>query len=116
MHLHIWGGPEYSEVVEKFTAMVNAARLLFTIFPAVTAASGVTARADALPDADALRWLTDALDFSWTANLAADPEAPAHAPNRSPRSVRSGHYVLVEPTSLPEPYLVALSADMAQRL
>ena len=62
-------------MVEKFTAMVNAARLLFTIFPAVTAASGVTARADALPDADALRWLTDALDFSWTANLAADPEA-----------------------------------------
>ena len=49
-------------------------------------------------DTDALRWLTDALDMSWTGNLTADPDGPANAPNRSPRSVKSGHYVLVEPT------------------
>mmetsp|Transcript_56119 Transcript_56119/g.121417 ORF Transcript_56119/g.121417 Transcript_56119/m.121417 type:complete len:659 (-) Transcript_56119:240-2216(-) len=55
-------------------------------------------------------------DNSWLRELVCDPEAEANRPNKSPRQVRSGHFVPVEPTPLPEPYLVAYSRDMADEL
>lgn len=37
-------------------------------------------------------------------------------PNRTSREVKSGHYVLVEPMPLPDPYIVAYSPEMAGEL
>ena len=44
-------------------------------------------------------------------DLVEDPEAAANAPNQVARNVRSGHFVRVRPTPLPEPYLVLASAE-----
>jgi uncharacterized protein YdiU (UPF0061 family) len=63
-----------------------------------------------------LRSLLSRVDNSWTSELAQDPDMQQHAPNHYAREVRSGHYVLVEPTALPAPYLVATSAAFAARL
>jgi len=53
---------------------------------------------------------------SWIRDLEADPEQDRHTPNRTSREVRSGHYVNVDPTPLPDPYLVAYSSDMISEL
>ena len=63
-----------------------------------------------------LRSLLSRIDNSWTSELAPDPDMQQHAPNTYAREVRAGHYVLVEPTALPAPYLVATSAAFAARL
>ena len=39
-------------------------------------------------------------------NLAPDPEQARHAPNKTARQVKSGHYVEVHPTPLPAPHYV----------
>jgi hypothetical protein len=51
---------------------------------------------------------------SLTTSLTPDPDAAANTPNREKREVRSGHYVPVEPTKLPNPALVALSPSLLQ--
>jgi len=55
-------------------------------------------------------------DNSWVTTLSPDPEAPTHAPNKSSRQVKSGHWVPVLPTPLPSPSLVLWSKDMADEL
>lgn len=56
------------------------------------------------------------LDCSLLAQLREDPEAALHAPNKRPREVRSGHYVKVAPSKLPQPKLIAHSAVLAAEL
>lgn len=60
--------------------------------------------------------LADAADHSWLKQLTPDPETSKHAPNRSSRQVRSGHYVRVAPTPLSSPKLVLHSPAMAANL
>jgi uncharacterized protein YdiU (UPF0061 family) len=45
-------------------------------------------------------------DYSLLQSLKADPEQSRHAPNKRMREVKSGHYVEVEPTPLPNPRYV----------
>jgi hypothetical protein len=45
-------------------------------------------------------------------NLAPDPEQARHAPNKTARQVKSGHYVEVRPTPLPAPRYVIHSRDL----
>jgi uncharacterized protein YdiU (UPF0061 family) len=68
------------------------------------------------PPAGSLEELSSRASHSWLEDLKEDPEAPAHAPNKMSRQVRSGHYVSVRPTPLPDPALVAFSPAMAQEL
>jgi hypothetical protein len=57
------------------------------------------------------------LDNYWVASLSPDPDATTdRLQNRLTREVRSGHYVLVPPTPLPQPVLVATSREMAAEL
>lgn len=46
-------------------------------------------------------------------HLLADPETSRYVPNKEMRQVRSGHFVEVSPTPLPEPFLVAYSPSVA---
>jgi uncharacterized protein YdiU (UPF0061 family) len=55
-------------------------------------------------------------DESWVNTLNPDPETEIYAPNKKSREVKSGHYVVVKPTPLPEPRLVTVSLDMAREL
>lgn len=55
-------------------------------------------------------------DHSWIRLLDEDPEAELHAPNKAMRQVRSGHYVPVLPTPLPNPRLLVYSARLAASL
>ena len=45
-------------------------------------------------------------DYSLLRCLSADPEQARHAPNKTVRQVKSGHYVEVLPTPLPNPHYV----------
>lgn len=56
------------------------------------------------------------VDNSWVKNLTADPETDEHKPNKTSREVKSGHYVLVKPTPLPDPKLVHISRILAEEL
>jgi uncharacterized protein YdiU (UPF0061 family) len=49
-------------------------------------------------------------------NLAPDPEQARHAPNKTARQVKSGHYVELHPTSLPAPRYVIHSRAFFQAL
>jgi uncharacterized protein YdiU (UPF0061 family) len=53
---------------------------------------------------------------SWTLSLNCDLESDTHDPNNTSRPVKSGHYVYVRPTPLPNPYLVSYSRNMAEIL
>lgn len=53
---------------------------------------------------------------SWTKMLNCDPESDENEPNATSRSVKSGHYVYVKPTPLPNPYLVTFSRSLAKTL
>ncbi|MFP5409317.1 MAG: protein adenylyltransferase SelO family protein, partial [Gammaproteobacteria bacterium] len=61
-------------------------------------------------------------DYSLLRSLTADPEQARHHPNKRMREVRSGHYVEVEPTPLPDPHYVIHSQrffdelDLPERL
>lgn len=55
-------------------------------------------------------------NHSWLQQLTVDPECDKYQPNKRSRQVRSGHYVLVAPTPLPEPKLVIHSPEMAEAL
>ena len=56
------------------------------------------------------------LDNSWQAQLRPDPDTDRHRPNKRAREVHSGHYVLVKPTPLRTPYLIAYSRDVLELL
>lgn len=60
--------------------------------------------------------LAQRADNSWLKQLTADPESARHAPNRSSRQVKSGHYVRVAPVPLSSPKLVIHSPAMAADL
>ena len=64
--------------------------------------------------AGSLACLAARLDNSWLAQLRPDPDSKP--PNRRAREVHSGHYVLVKPTSLRSPYLIAYSREMLSQL
>lgn len=53
---------------------------------------------------------------SWLRRLTPDPETQRHTPNRQARQVRSGHYVTVMPTALPDARLVIYSPPVANML
>lgn len=55
-------------------------------------------------------------DHSWVRQLTEDPERADREPNKTSRQVRSGHYVLVEPTPLAEPFYIIHSKEMAAEL
>jgi uncharacterized protein YdiU (UPF0061 family) len=63
-----------------------------------------------------LAGLGSMVDNDYLRVLDADPDAARHEPNRSPRSVSSGHFVLVRPTPLPKPELVLTSSAMCETL
>lgn len=60
--------------------------------------------------------LFDSADHSWLKQLKPDPETEKYQPNKRSRQVKSGHYVLVAPTPLPEPKLLIHSPPMAEAL
>ena len=64
----------------------------------------------------ALDCLAGRIDNSWLRDLNAEPGHERHAPNQRAREVRSGHYVHVVPTPLPDPVLVACSNSTAALL
>ena len=45
-------------------------------------------------------------DYSLMDSLNADPESTDDGNDHNPRQVRSGHYVPVRPTPIPDPYYV----------
>lgn len=53
---------------------------------------------------------------SWTMMLNCDPESEDNDPNTTSRPVKSGHFVYVKPTPLPNPYLVSYSREFAALL
>ncbi len=55
-------------------------------------------------------------DYSLLQSLKADPEQSRHAPNKRMREVKSGHYVEVEPTPLPNPRYVIHSRSFFDEL
>lgn len=57
-----------------------------------------------------------AADASWTRSLTEDPETSKHAPNKSSRRVRSGHFVSLKPTPLESPVLKLHSRELARDL
>ena len=56
------------------------------------------------------------VDNSWIRELDADPGQEQHAPNRSPRNVDQGHFVLVAPTPLANPVLVLHTPEILHGL
>ena len=68
------------------------------------------------PPAGPLAPLVERASPSWLRQLSEDPEAGQHAPNRSSREVRAGHYVRLRPKPLPDPRLVAHSPAVARAL
>ncbi|EKX42962.1 hypothetical protein GUITHDRAFT_95515 [Guillardia theta CCMP2712] len=69
-----------------------------------------------LPGMETLAKLGECASHSWLEQLEADPETELHAPNRKSREVKSGHYVRVLPTPLPDPKLIIHSEDMSKHL
>ncbi|MBU1977975.1 MAG: YdiU family protein, partial [Gammaproteobacteria bacterium] len=55
-------------------------------------------------------------DYSLLRCLSADPEQARHAPNKTLRQVKSGHYVEVLPTPLPTPRYVIHSRSFFREL
>lgn len=55
-------------------------------------------------------------DLSWTSRLSEDPEAAKFKPNKESRQVKSGHYVGVAPTKLPDPELVMYSEELSREM
>lgn len=55
-------------------------------------------------------------DYSLLQSLTADPEQARHAPNKTLRQVKSGHYVEVLPTPLPSPGYVIHSRNFFHEL
>lgn len=55
-------------------------------------------------------------DNSWVNHLDVDPEWENYKPNKTSREVKSGHYVFVDPTPLPDPVLIALSNELLEEL
>ena len=63
-----------------------------------------------------LATLGSLVDNEYLRNLEPDPDADAHEPNKSPRQVQSGHFVLVKPTALTAPSLIIASAETCRLL
>jgi len=61
-------------------------------------------------------WIKSNEDLSWLNSLNKDPDSDEHYPNQSSRSVKSGHYVLVKPVPLRDPFLVTYSLPLANTL
>ena len=57
-----------------------------------------------------------AADYSLVENLTADPEATDDGVDHTPRQVRSGHFVPVKPTPIPDPEYVSHSRTLFEEL
>ena len=55
-------------------------------------------------------------DYSLLRSLTSDPEQARHIPNKRMREVKSGHYVEVDPTPLPNPHYVIHSRRFFKEL
>ena len=69
-------------------------------------------QANLAQQSDAIAHLGATVDNEFLRSLEIDPASEANAPNRQAREVQSGHFVLVRPTPLPDPVLVAVSEDV----
>ena len=87
-------------------------------FVPLMASSSTTSYARAMASAatGTLQDLGARADHSWLRHLAPDPESAAQQPNKTPREVKSGHWVPVLPTPLPQPQLVLYSHATASEL
>jgi len=65
---------------------------------------------------DSIEELAKRVDYSFVDTLKADPKARADGKEHKRREVKSGHYVLVEPTPLPQPKYVAHSKTFFKEL
>lgn len=63
-----------------------------------------------------VEYLGALVDNEFLRSLEIDPLSEVNAPNRAAREVQSGHFVLVEPTPLPDPVLVVTSEDVCSLL
>lgn len=93
--------------------LASAAAVSLLLAQAVTASSTSSMPSPPLPP---LAPLGSLVDNEYIRVLNPDPEAAAFEPNRSPRQVKSGHFVLVKPTPLPAPKLILVSDSMCEAL
>jgi hypothetical protein len=63
-----------------------------------------------------LDWLASKVNNTFLEDLNGDLEQEQYAPNKQRREVKSGHYVLVKPSALPDPALISVSKEMARSL
>jgi len=76
----------------------------------------IEATADAASRGNGIDGLKGTCDNSWIRDLDADPMQARHRPNQRPRNVDAGHFVLVRPKPLPDPFLVAHSHELFEDL
>jgi len=81
----------------------------------VFSCAGVKALSTMAPSTKTLPQVLSSIDNSLKTALRVDPNSERLHPNKEPREV-FGQYVEVTPTPLPEPYLVAISPDMAREI
>src|SRR5438876_34254 len=55
-------------------------------------------------------------DNSWLSQLLPDSETEKYKPNKKSREVLSGHYIIVKPTPLPNPFLISYSDILMEEL
>ena len=67
------------------------------------------------PGSASLQTVLGTVDNSLKRTLKPDPNSDKEKPNRKPREI-FGQWVDVEPTALPDPFVVALAPDMAAEL
>lgn len=79
---------------------------------------GVSAEhpSESLATIETLSDLASLVDYSFMDSLTADPEAELNGDNRSPREVRSGHYVQVKPEPIQNPEYISHSAALFRQL
>ena len=74
------------------------------------------ASSSASPSTDTFAKFAEHVDYSLLKQLLPDPEATANGDDHRARQVRSGHYVPVTPTPLPEAEYVAHSEELFDEL
>ena len=67
-------------------------------------------------DGAVLQSFIEKIGFSFTDTLSVDPEATADGVDHHPRQVRSGHYVPVQPTPIPDPMYMSHSTSLFNEL
>ena len=63
-----------------------------------------------------LKGLANLLDYSFINTLTCDKNVKKDGNDYTPREIKSGHYTLVKPTSMPEPIYIAHSKTFFKEL